>query len=622
MAETTEAQIQLLLKLEREGLLEPDLKALLQQLRPGPRSLATVKDQPPPTGGRPLGQLAIEEGVPIGLGITGFALGGPAGGAGGAMIGRGAAPYLAEAAGYEPTPPMTRFGRLGDVAIEGGTSLGGELIARLGVPAVRNVGRRMALGAFDLSPAPDAAARIGTLGQAGVEPTLADVLGPGANAGRREAALAMTPGGGPVVQESRQARARALTEETERSRLRLGPESTAMERGTEASAAIEATVGNMRRAENEAWNQLKVRVGSPTPMATPARKRMAAALLREQRLLEEPDTAFMRQLEGIINGPDAVPFEALLARRSAYLEEADRPLLVRDKHAAAYSRLAGATLEDIEAGVRAIDPRHGALYDRARRLTARKHELIEDMNINKLRDMDPEQVAKLAGNRLTESDLTRLKDVLLGRLGVGPTPGGREAWNKIRRAIMDRVFEGGEGFADPRVLVGGTEGARTLNPERLARNFDRVGGMGVLLEPTERMAFNNIQRAADVMARTARAGQPIGSPTAQVTNYTKGGRLAQAGGTILGAALTQQLGGGPMTTGMMAVAGGVAGDAAMHFRQRAAAQMLTSPQLARQYASPMVTRWIEEFNQTGVMPRMLARLIGQTTAHGIVGSQR
>lgn len=627
----TEDQRQLLMKMWRDGQLSrADAMRLGLTITAEPRSLPAgaggAAVTPPPPDQRSWGQWGIEEGLPIAGaiigGVGGTLAGGPPGGYAGAGAGAGlvraAVPSVAEYFGYEPSPPMTGS-RAGDVALE--TLLGGagELGARTAITAGVNLYRPALLGTTSLRPARTAAQRIAEIEAVGAEPILADVLETGANAARREQALSMTPGGAPIIQDTRTQRARALTGEGERTRLAVGPASTAMERGTEAGAAIERTMANMTAAENAAWNRLRVNVGSPTPIPNPALKRTAAALLREQQLLDavQQDTGFIRLLQSIINGPDEIAFEALLKRRSDYLDEAGRPLLVRGKNAAAYSRLASATMDDIGAGVRAIDPRFAALHGRARQLTARKHELIEDMGINKLRDMDPEQIAKLVGGQLSESSLTRLRSVLLGTVGVGPTQGGRDAWNKIRRAIMDRAFEGGEGFENPRVLIGGTDGVATLNPEKLRRNFDKIGGIGVLLDPHERIAFNNIQRAADAMARSARAGHPVGSQTAQAQAFGSGGgkqALTGAVGAAVTGAIVHAAGGGPLLTAGISTVGGVAASQALTIRQRMAARMLTSPGLARQLASPTVTRWIEEFERTGVMPRMLARIFSQTAA--------
>lgn len=632
----TGPELNVLLNAERRGELTPEQAQIMkagreaglipQQSLPPERSLSTVKSQgPPAVERRPLGLTLIEEGLPIVGGVGGAAVGAPggpltsAGGAvGGAMAGRAASPYVAEYFGYTPSAPTTGS-YAGDIALEGLTGGAGEVGARFLLPPMVAAGRRVLMGTPSMRAAPGAAADVATLGRAGVEPTLADVLRPESLAAKREQALGMTPAGGAAVQASRTGRAEALTRAADDIGAGIAPlgAGTTASRGEAARDAIERTLTNVRQAETRAWTDLGTQVGPHARIDNTAVRQRAQMLLDRQMLLDPPDrdAGLMRSLQAIVNGPQTLSFAQFQARRSTWLEEAGRPLLAREKGAAAYGELAQAALHDIEAG---LAPVHGAAWARARGITERRHRLIEDMKINQLRDLSPEKVADLVEGKLTGTDLERLREALMGLPGTGtpiPTPGGPQAWNQIRRAVLDKAIE------RSRRALGGTE-TRLISGDALRKELDKIPGIDVLLDPGERRALDTVQRAADIIQRSIRSGTAVGSATAQSQRFQKRGAVASkltgAGALGLGKLLTDDY----ALIATLGLAGAGAGEGVSRFLEHATARLLTDPRVARQLASPMAQRWLREFEETGVMPRMFARMLGQAGAQATVGRGR
>jgi hypothetical protein len=539
---------------------------------------------PPNVSAAPL----IERGVdPVALGthaalptagaVTGAAVGqrvlGPLGrflGAGvGGAVGEGANALVLD------VPSMTGSRAL-DMAIAGGGAVAGQLTGDV-TGAVAGAATRP----FRPTPNPGAGRIRDAMLASGVPMKVSDVS---ANMAALERSVAQTPTGGQILRDMATRQADALSRAADDFLGRIASPSAA-DRAVTGERASTAIINQSRRTgtlEEHLWTQMR-QMATDLPVDTRALREAANQVLLEQgrRLPAQRNQALMAQAQQIVAAGEHVAWQAVDAWRRGFGEAITSGELISRVPEGSSKLLYRAALTDLEQAAQGAAgvPGLPEAFQNVRRFAERRREIFRDGQVAQILETDPEQVVKLLGISGGPTAVKRAREAILGSGELGltmPAPGDVEAWNFVRRHVLEGVFRDAvnpefKGLSTP-VIVG----------QRLDKAITRLGRdtLHELLTPTERQALENLT----IVARAMRASEHIGalpgtSTTPQGLGFVD---LMRRPGVLLGAASGGLLGGasGAMT------GGAVGGFVSMVLVPQVAARLLTNPRAAEVIASP------------------------------------
>lgn len=580
------------------GGVAPADPELLGNLRDVPRA----KEQP--------GLMGVDDILPLTLGTAGDLVGRrviPGGGMLFGAIGAGAGralnqPIYSLFGGEAPSPTGSR---VGDVMLEMGGQTFGNL---LGLTTAKT--GQVATKAVSPAPAADADITLHAFRQAGVDPMVSNVS---PNMATLERSVAQTPTGGNIIRQGQDKQALQLNKAADDFLNRVAP-ADARERmvvGEKVSDSVKRNLEQTGALEDTLWNQLG-QMANDVPVRIDNLKAYADEALRKELLGKKPNQAIVSFLRDIVEGGNEWAWQAADATRKQYGREfgGDRSL-ISEVPMGTYKGAYGALLKDMEATAASSGvPGLGNAYASVRAFSERRREIFRDGEVAKILETDPEQVVKtlkLAGG---PSAVTRAREAIVGS---NPTPADTEAWNYVRRHILEGIFGDAtnpefKSLANP-VIVG----------SRLEKALAKVGPdtLKELLSDTERQALDNLLTVAKSMRQAEKIGAlPGTSATPQGMGFAD---FMKSPGTLLGTAVGGFLGG---PTG--AITGGAAGGYASSVMvPHVAAKLLTNPKLAALVASPGF-RAIADLSRTGAKGAreatiILGRIGGEIAAEQLGG---
>jgi hypothetical protein len=265
-------------------------------------------------------------------------------------------------------------------------------------------------------------------------------------------------------------------------------------------------------------------------------------------------------------------------------------------------------LGDMEAAADASDVvgvRQG--YRNLRDFSEHRRAIFRDGEVAKILETDPEKVVSLLNAAGGPTAIKRAREAILGSPELGlvtPTPADLEAWNYVRRHILEGAFneatnEQYKGLSNP-VIVG----------SRLDKALKRLGedGLKELLTDTERQALKNITTVAKAMRASESTGAlPGTSTTPQGLGFltlmtAPPGVIGGAVGGAVGGAWGAGIGASAATTGSFILVPHIT------------AKILTNPKAAAIVASPAFVGLASGTKMTATAARegtqAIARLAG------------
>lgn len=558
------------------------------------------------------GIMGTDDILPLTLGTAGDLIGRrvmPGGGLLFGAIGAGAGRALNQPVYslFGSEAPSPTGSRVGDVMLEMGGQTFGNI---LGLGAAKT--GQVATKAVTPAPAADADITLRAFRQAGVDPMVSNVS---PNMATVERSVVQTPTGGNIIRQGQDRQAAQLNKAADEYLNRIAPPEAGerMVVGGKVSDSVAQQVERTGSLEDTLWTQIG-QLGNDVPVKMDNLRAYANNALLNEKRGKNPNGKVISFLEGILNDTDTWAWQAVDATRKQYGREigGQRPL-ISDVPRGVYEGAYGAILRDMEAGAAASNVTGlGQAFSNVRAFSERRRALFRDGEVAKILETDPEKVVqtlKLAGG---PSAVQRARESILGSgdLGlVAPDPKNVEAWNFVRRHILEGIFGDAtnpefKGLVNP-VIVG----------SRLEKALAKVGPdtLKELLSDTERQALDNLLTVAKSLRQSEKIGAlPGTSATPQGMGFAD---FIKSPGTIVGMGVGSLFGPAGTLTG-----GAAGGFASSVMVPHVAAKLLTSPNLAALVASPGF-RAIADLSRTGAKGAREATIILGRIAGEIAGEQ-
>lgn len=492
-----------------------------------------------------------------------------------------------------------------DALLEAGVTGLGAMGGQAGGEATTATAR-VGAAPFAARPAPGAAGLRQTFDAVGVDPTVADFS---PNMAALERSVAQTPTGGQIIRDAADTRALQLTRAKDEFLDRVAP-AAAGERvavGEKASASIVRHVERTGALEDVLWTQMG-NMATDMPVDIRRYKAAAADILLKEKRGDSPNTALVALAERVLAMPDVVPWQVADATRKQRGRGITTGELISGLPSGENKYLHRELLLDMEAAADASDvPGVRQGYRNLRDFSEHRRAIFRDGEVAKILETDPEKVVSLLNAAGGPTAIKRAREGILGSPELGlvtPSAADLEAWNYVRRHILEGVFnkatnEQYKGLSNP-VIVG----------SRLDKALKAIGddGLKELLTDTERTALKNITAVAKAMRASESTGAlPGTSTTPQGMGFYN---LITGAPAALGGLVGGVVGGGPGA----AIGSGVAGTGAFILVPHITAKILTNPKAAALVASPAFAGLATGTKMTAAAARegtqALARLAG------------
>ena len=475
-----------------------------------------------------------------------------------------------------------------------------ELLKTGGGAAVADlVGRQLTEGlgagakSLAITPTADAPEILQAMRATGVEPKLTDVTASRLPAVLERGAV-QTLTGQAEITGAIERQAGALTRAADEFTARLGAAGagSAVTTGERVRAAVQRNVAATRSEENRLFTVVGT-LAERQMVDSTAIKQAAAQVLGEQgqRLRGQQSRRLLSLVNEIVNGPDQIPWAQARAWQRGFGEAIERGELISHTPSGEAKLLFRAISGDMERAVAASgNTQLEQAFTTARRFSEHRRELFRDSAVAGIMDMAPEDVVKKIGVTGGPTAIRTAREAILNP-GAGPDPRNAEAWNYVRRHILEGIFA-------PAAQGGVTTAVRGLatpviEGRALTRALGKLGDetLAELLSPTERAGLENIRLVANAFRSAERIGSAAQSTTFQ---NIQAGTLFSAPGAAVGYAL----GGIPGASVGSAVS--------MLLAPPVIARILTNPRTAEIVASPA-------FAKVATGLRLGGRLGGEAT---------